>query len=327
LFQKWRQFFGQDDLGTLVVVGTSRQFNPTLPQELVDRELAKDPERARAEYLAEWRNDISAFIDRETLEAAVETGCYERGRLAGVAYLAFCDASGGRGDSFTVAIGYRDKDGRAILAAVREFRPPFSPDSVVAEIAVLLKSYSIHEVVGDNYAGEWPVERFRAHGITYKASDKVRTVVYLEFLPLLNSGRVSLLDHERTIVQFTQLERRTSRLGRDTIGHPDGFHDDLANAVAGVIVRVANNPLTVWHRLAAQDAARKQPDALPGYPRELAPAGTHWVLPRQVPFVHRDFQFTQPGWQVARADYVREIWQHQGNAAGRWLADLHPKEI
>ena len=33
-------------------------------------------------------------------------------------------------------------------------------------------------------------------------------------------------------------ERRTSRIGRDTIDHAPGGHDDLANAVAGALVAV-----------------------------------------------------------------------------------------
>jgi hypothetical protein len=39
---------------------------------------------------------------------------------------------------------------------------------------------------------------------------------------------------------LTQLERRTNRGGRDSIDHPPGGgqHDDLANAVAGVITHL-----------------------------------------------------------------------------------------
>jgi len=37
------------------------------------------------------------------------------------------------------------------------------------------------------------------------------------------------------------LERRTGRSGRDLIDHPPGGHDDLANAVAG-LVTVAQSP-------------------------------------------------------------------------------------
>jgi hypothetical protein len=74
-------------------------------------------------------------------------------------YLAFVDPSGGSADSMTLAIAHRDDD-RGVLDAVRERRPPFSPDDVVSDFAELLKAYGITEVHGDRYAGERPRERF-----------------------------------------------------------------------------------------------------------------------------------------------------------------------
>ena len=56
----------------------------------------------------------------------------------------------------------------------RERRPPFSPDGVVQEFAELLKSYKVRRVVGDRYAGEWPRERFRVHGIEYRCEFAIR---------------------------------------------------------------------------------------------------------------------------------------------------------
>ena len=47
---------------------------------------------------------------------------------------------------------------------------------------------------------------------------------------------VALVDSEKLRRQFLNLERRTARGGRDSIDHPRGLHDDLANAVAGVLV-------------------------------------------------------------------------------------------
>jgi hypothetical protein len=51
----------------------------------------------------------------------------------------------------TLAIAHRDADGRAILDAVRERRPPFSPEATVAEFAQLLKSYGVVAVTGDRW--------------------------------------------------------------------------------------------------------------------------------------------------------------------------------
>src|SRR5207253_2527007 len=98
------------------------------------------------------------------------------------------------------------------------------------------KSYGLTSVTGDRYAAEWPVERFQVHGILYMASERVRSEIYLATLPLLNSQRCELLDNARLLKQLLDLERRTSRSGRDTIDHAPNGHDDLINAAAGALV-------------------------------------------------------------------------------------------
>jgi hypothetical protein len=103
----------------------------------------------------------------------------------------------------------------------------------------VLKAYGITRVTGDRYAGEWPRERLRAHGIQYDLSEQPKSDIYRDCLPLLNSGRVELLNLPRLASQFCGLERRTSRSGRDSIDHAPGAHDDIANVVAGVLLMAA----------------------------------------------------------------------------------------
>ena len=70
-------------------------------------------------------------------------------------------------------------------------------------------------------------------------------------LPLINSGRVELLDHPRLVAQLCGLERRTAWGGRDSIDHGPGGHDDLANAVAGALVAAAEAPRVPQIRMTA----------------------------------------------------------------------------
>ena len=62
-------------------------------------------------------------------------------------------------DSITLAIAHKEGD-MGVLDCIREVKPPFSPEGVVAEFADLLKTYRITKVRGDRYAGEWPREQF-----------------------------------------------------------------------------------------------------------------------------------------------------------------------
>jgi hypothetical protein len=123
-------------------------------------------------------------------------------------------------------------------------------------------------VTGDRYAGEWPRERFQAHGITYQPAEMNRSELYLAFLPLLNSGRVDLLDNARMVAQFVGLERRSSRSGRDSVDHAPSAHDDVANAVAGALVTKLDGLMNVTDEFMHDFALRMSRDCLPIRPLE-----------------------------------------------------------
>jgi hypothetical protein len=261
----YRRHFGpQGDPLVLVAQGTSREFNPTLRQSVIERAMERDPAAARAEYLAEFRTDIESFVAREVVDAAIVPSRYELMPVSGYHYFGFVDPSGGSADSMTLSVAHRVGE-QGVLDCVREIRPPFSPDAVVEEFAQVLKSYRLHRVTGDRYAGEWPRERFKVHGITYEPSDKTKSQIYGEALPLLNSGRVELLDHPRLITQLCGLERRTARGGRDSIDHAPGAHDDVANAAAGALVLAAGqlSKAETFARLGRQPSMLPPPGALP----------------------------------------------------------------
>lgn len=238
LYRAFRRYHGHDDAPALVWRAATRTMNPTVRQSIIDEAMEEDPAKAAAEYGAEFRTDVETFIPREVVESLIVPGRYELPPMSGVSYSAFTDPSGGRSDSMTLAIAHRDKDGRAILDAVRERRPPFSPEAVVDEFLALMKTYRCSRVTGDNYAAEWSAERFRA-GATYDKSERVKSAIYLESLPMMNSGKIELLNHPRLINQITGLERRTARGGKDSVDHPPGAHDDLANAALGALVIAA----------------------------------------------------------------------------------------
>jgi hypothetical protein len=103
----------------------------------------------------------------------------------------------------------------------------------------VLKSYGLSETVGDRYAAQWVVDAFAKCGITYRHSERDRSSIYLDALPLFTAGKVRLLDHKRLVSQFSSLERRTSSIGKDRVDHGPGGHDDLCNAAAGAMVLAA----------------------------------------------------------------------------------------
>ena len=233
LWDAFRRFWGKSD-GPLVWRASTREMNPTIRQSVIDKALERDHASASAEYLAVFRSDIEAFVNREVVEACVSPGMLERPYLSGQRYQAFVDPSGGSNDAMTLAIAHREAD-KIVLDAVRERKPPFSPGAVVTDFCDLLKAYRISSVTGDRYGGEWPREQFRKQQVEYKLAEKSRSDLYRDMLPILNSGTADLLDSQHLINQLVSLERRVARGGRESIDHPPTGHDDLANAVAGAL--------------------------------------------------------------------------------------------
>jgi hypothetical protein len=250
VYATFKRDYGQNGHAlVLVAKASSRAMNPSLKQSVVDRAYERDPASAAAEYGGEFRTDVETFISSEVVEAAVVPGRFElppvsegEGGAPHHKYLAFVDPAGGSGaDAMTMAIAHCEGD-TAVLDLVREIKPPFSPESAVADFVAVMASYGLSEVTGDRWGGEFVREQFANKGITYNISERVRSDIYKELLPLMNSGRAELLDNRRLVTQLCNLERRTARGGRDSIDHAPGSHDDLINAAAGALVLAAVNP-------------------------------------------------------------------------------------
>jgi hypothetical protein len=227
LWEDHKRYFGQENAKTLVWQASTATMNPTVPASFITAAYERDPVEAAAELGAAFRSDIESFVNREAVEGCVIKSRFELPPMTGVRYSGFVDPSGGSADSMTLAIAHREGD-RAVVDAVREAKPPFSPEQVTAEFAALLKAYKIKRICGDKYAGQWPRERFEVHGIIYEPSAKPKSDLYSELLPLLNGCRVELLDHNKSIAQICSLERQTARSGKDSIDAPG--HEDIANA-------------------------------------------------------------------------------------------------
>jgi hypothetical protein len=294
----------------LILVGRapSRTLNPTLKKRLIEKAYERDAAVAAAEYGTEFRSDLSGFVDLAAIEGAVSRGVTVRPPIDGVLYFCFLDPASGSGrDSMTAAICHQEPyGGRIVLDCLLERRPPFNPAQTAAEFAETMKRYRITRATADRWGVGFVDAVFQQCGITITTCEKVKTDLYLSFLPILNSGQVDLLDHEKMISQFCRLERRTSRSGKDSVDHPKDAHDDLCNAAAGAItcvgsgkteMRISDGAVASWHRWCI--ANRKRPSlgvevnrgrySLRS-PNDLANSGIDWtyynnlVLTGKIPY-------------------------------------------
>jgi hypothetical protein len=242
MYRKYKQLYGNDDSDDLCWFAPSATMNPQLLPHVVERALAEDAPKARAEYLNIWREDLSDFIPIDAIEGCTEFGVHERAPQPGIKYVAYCDASSGVADSFALAIAHRGAP--CVLDVVRERKPRFVPAQVIAEFAQLLKLYNVTEIQGDKYAIGFHEAEWRSHGIRFIACERTTSENYLHALPLLLAGRLRLIDNMTLRSQLSALERRVGAGDRETISHPQhaSAHDDVATAACGALVAAATRP-------------------------------------------------------------------------------------
>ena len=139
---------------------------------------------------ARSRNDVSRFQDRATAEFLAG----EAGNIRPMS-LRLGD------DHFCIAIGHREGSADYFYVAdvVRGRAPPFDPEAVVDEYAMLLKQYNVAHVTGDAYSAEWCEAAFRKRNIRYVKSELPKSQLYIEALPHFTRHAISMPNHPKLL--------------------------------------------------------------------------------------------------------------------------------
>jgi hypothetical protein len=264
LFEAHRRYYAKDDKRVLVWVAPTTRMNPTISESFVAEEIERDVEAGSSEWLARFREDISACFSLESIEAAVVAGRARLMPIPGKAYKAFTDMAGGRSDAYTMAIGHRVGE-KAVIDSLMILPFATSPKTVVKEFSQELKLYGLAQVTGDNYAGEWPVAEFssKPNLVTYVRAEKPKSELYLGLVPALNSRKVELPDVPQLVTELRRLERRRGKSGKDSVDHPSSGHDDAANSVAGVVhLLLATTEVDMSVAYAGGNRLASSPDSL-----------------------------------------------------------------
>lgn len=244
------QYFGNEKDsaadGVLFWNASTLAMRPSHPPRPIARLWKSDPVKAASEYGSDdgyvtFRQGDQAMFDLLPVSGAIVRGRREQAAAEGVRYMAFLDAAEGSrsGDSMTLGIAHKD-GARAVLDLVREVVPPFSPGNViVTTFAPILEAYGIRKVSGDRHAVGFVSAFLRDCGVLFEPTTLTKSELYIELLALLNTGAVELLENATLRTQLLALQRHSMRGGRDSVDHPSGQHDDVANVAAGALVLVS----------------------------------------------------------------------------------------
>lgn len=238
VYESHKEHYGKDDDEVLVWQAATVDMNPTISEERIGKAYKRDPSSAATEWGAQFRTEGETPISDELIDA--NTPDPSRIMLPwkpGINYVAFTDPSGGSQDPMACAIAHPDTEtGYLVLDAVWWKDAPFSPKIATKECAEFIKQYKINFTLGDAYAGKWPGDEFRMHGIAYEVAERHKTDYYSDFIPILNSHGAELLAIELIGQQLTALVRKPTKTGKIVYEHPVNAHDDLGNCVAGALV-------------------------------------------------------------------------------------------
>ena len=228
-----QKYFGNETGANLVWQAATMLMNPTIDPKIIEQARLEDPAAAASEWMAQFREDIQAFIPIELVQRLVAPGMQERLPRREIQYFGFVDMSGARSEDAACCVAYRSKDAKVVVAKLVRIMAPYNPTDAVGIIAAELQRYGLSSTVGDNYAGEWVSSAFKSRGIRYIKCDMPKSKLYAEMLPRLCAGEIDLLDNDLAVAQIASLERRVRAGGQDVIDHPQGQKDDVANAIAG----------------------------------------------------------------------------------------------
>jgi hypothetical protein len=160
VWQAYTKHYGVDASPVLVWRAPSIVMNPLLDEAMIADAVARDPEAAKSEWLAEFRDDASALVTDAALRRVVrieepaDIPAFEGPPLV------FVDVASGSGsDSFTAGVAVRTRDSRgqtvSYVLDVGESRPPFDPAKEVASLSDACKSLGVSKVFGDRFAAGW----------------------------------------------------------------------------------------------------------------------------------------------------------------------------
>lgn len=237
-----RDYLNRQRPDVLFIQATSKEMNPTLSDEFLEKERLKGDTYFAREYLAQWTATESTFLDPTAIQDAVLSGITQCPPRQNVKYIATMDYAT-KGDRWCWCVGHREKGSDGTKQTVIDYMDyqqgspsdELDPEEVIAEIAKDLSRYGCTSIFGDQNSHVALVGYFKRHGITLKEfnfSNTSKLEIYTGLQVALNSRRIKIVDHAEAIKDLKDLRERRTRGNRVQISHADNCHDDFSDSIA-----------------------------------------------------------------------------------------------
>ena len=234
----WREFQQRAELDQPVWQVPSPEMNPTLQPSVLEQARKVDEEKFRREFLAEFTDQIAAWVVPDVLDSCIARDRIELPRVENASYVVAVDPAFKHND-FALAVLHKKADGPVIVDRVESWtgtkKAPLGYESVCEEIARIVNEYGIREVWGDQYCAPVIKQYFGKLGIRYQEftfGAQTRADLFGNLRHLLIQRKIELLDRPVLLRQLRALEERRMPNGNTDIRPSHGQKDDVAVAVA-----------------------------------------------------------------------------------------------
>ena len=211
-----------------VTKAPTRELNPKVSERIINSALKRDPESAQAEYFAEFREQLEAFLSSEAIDRCVDPGLGRGVVEPGVSYVMSVDPALMR-DSYGYAIGHLES-GVVLIDYLKKLRAPVDANGAEDLLKSLVERYRPQGVLCDNPS---TVQRLKPNipmiYTPFTRQQKLR--IYGALKESINLGLIGLPKDDDLIDELKALQIRggvdisAPKAGRIT-------QDDLADCVA-----------------------------------------------------------------------------------------------
>jgi hypothetical protein len=234
----WREFQQRAELDHLVWQLPSPEMNPTLQLSVLEKARKRDEENFRREYLAEFTDQIAAWVVPDVLDPCIVSGRIDLPRVENASYVVAIDPAFKHND-FALAVLHATGDGPVVVDRVARWagtkKAPLGYEWVCGEIARIISEYGIREVMGDQYCAQVIKQYLDKLGIHYREytfGAQTRADLFGNLRHLLVQRKIELLDEPVLLRELRTLEERCTPNGNIDIRPSHSQKDDVAVAVA-----------------------------------------------------------------------------------------------
>lgn len=215
--------------------GSTAEMNPNIPKSWLEQRRIEDPDLYRREFLAEFVDGTSAFLNSVDVLACQRKGIGTLAPRDGLGYVGTIDPAFSR-DLFAMAIGHRDTDQLVMDGVWTWHREGF--EATLDQVVQVAERYRVRSLRTDQFSAQAVMEGLGKRGLHCEAvpwDSTGKWQAYARMKALINTRELELPDDEKLAGELLGLEARTTPAGAIRIAAGGGGHDDRASVLAALV--------------------------------------------------------------------------------------------